>query len=137
MITKLSFKKSITAGALAAVAAAAVNVLLFFVFKAAGVFVDTIFLQPNQPLTVLAVLISSIVPTLIASVVFFLIEKFTNKGLKIFTIVSVVLLLLSFMNPFMGIPNVTTSFALGLNLMHVVVVLALLIFIGRAHKQNA
>ena len=50
---------------------------------------------------------------------------------------SVVLLLLSFMNPFMGIPNVTISFALGLNLMHVVVVLALLIFIGKAHKQNA
>ncbi len=137
MITKLSFKKSITAGALAAVAAAAVNVLLFFVLKAAGVFVDTIFLQPNQPLTVLAVLIASIVPTLIASVVFFLIEKFTNNGFKIFTIVSVVLLLLSFMNPFMGIPNVTISFALGLNLMHVVVVLALLIFIGKAHKQNA
>ena len=137
MNTKLSFQKSITAGALAALAAAAVNLLLFFVLKAAGVFVDTIFLQPNQPLTGLALLIASIVPTLIASVVFFFIEKFTNSGFKIFTIVSVVLLLLSFMNPFMGIPNVTISFALGLNLMHVVVVLALLIFIGKAHKQNA
>jgi hypothetical protein len=136
MNTKLSFKKSIAAGALAAGAAAVVNVLLFFVLRATGVFVDTIFLQPNQPLTVLPVIISSIVPTLIASVVFFFIEKFTDSGFKIFKIVAVVLGVLTLMPPF-GIPEVTVSFAIGLDVMHLVVIASVLFFIGRIVKQKS
>jgi hypothetical protein len=37
----------------------------------------------------------------------------------------------------MGIPNVTTGFAMALDLMHVVVVGALLFFINRAIKLEA
>ena len=83
------------------------------------------------------VLISSIMPTLIASLVFFLLEKYTTKGFKLFTIIAIVLGLLSFINPFMGIPNVTTGFSMALDLMHVVVVGALLFFINRAIKLEA
>ena len=124
------------AGLIAAGVATLVNAILFFIFKAAGIIVDTIFIQPNQPLTIVPIIISSIVPTLIATLVFFLFEKFTNNGFKIFRIIALVLMVLSLVNPCMGIQGVTVGYALVLDIMHVVVVGALLYFIGKAVKKN-
>lgn len=134
MKTNVKFGQAVKAGLFAGLAAAAVNTILFFIFHAAGVLTDTIFIQPGQPLTVVPVLISSILPAIIASMVFFLFDKYTKSGFRIFTIVSIVLLLLSFMNPFMGIPGVTMGYAIVLNVMHVTVVAALLFFIRREKK---
>jgi CDP-diglyceride synthetase len=137
MKTKINFKQAFMAGLMASGAAVVINAILFFIFRSAGVLVDTIFIQPNQPLTIVPIIISSILPTLVASVVFFLIEKYSNNGFKTFRIVSIVLLVLSFMNPFMGIQGVTTGYALVLNVMHVVVAGSILYFIGKAVKNNA
>ena len=136
MQTKLNIKTSLKAGLMAAIAAAIINVLLFFIFHALGVITDDILIQPNQPLTFIPVIISSILPTLFASFVFFLIEKYSRNGFKSFRVVAIVLLLLSFMNPFMGIEGITIGYALALNLMHIVVVASLLFFIKR-EKQSA
>jgi len=136
MQTKLNIKTSLKAGLMAAIAAAIINVLLFFIFHALGVITDDILIQPNQPLTFIPVIISSILPTLVASFVFFLIEKYSRNGFKSFRVVAIVLLLLSFMNPFMGIEGITIGYALALNLMHIVVVASLLFFIKR-EKQSA
>ncbi len=136
MNAKLSFKQSMMAGLMAAGAAAVVNAVLFFIFHAAGIITDDIMIQPNTPMTVVPILISSIMPTLIAALVFFLIEKNSQNGVKIFTIVALVLMVLTFANPFMGIPGVTVAYGIALNVMHVVVVAALLCFINRA-KKNA
>jgi len=137
MITKLSFKESIIGGFMAAGAATVLNAILFFVFHGAGVLTDDIFLQPNQPLTIVPVIISSVLPALVASIVFFLIEKYSNNGFKIFSIVSIILLVLSFINPFVGIPNVTVGYALVLNLMHIVVAGFVLFFINRSVKNKS
>src|SRR5258708_1157419 len=102
MTHKLSFKQSLMAGLWAAIAAAAVNAILFFIYHAAGIITDTILIQPGKPLSLIAVIFASIIPALIASMVFFLIEKYTKKGYKIFSIVSVVLLILSLANPFIA-----------------------------------
>lgn len=134
MKTKLNFTQSIKAGAFTALAAAAINSILFFIFHSIGVFTDDIFIQPEQPLTVVPILISSIVPTLIASIVFFFIEKYTTNGYGIFRIVAIVLLVLSFMNPFMGIKGVTIAYALCLNLMHITIVVFLLYFLNKEKK---
>ena len=131
-MTKLNFKQSILAGVMAAAAAAVINVILFFIFHGAGILTDTIFVMPNQPLTFIPIIISSVVPTLIASLVFFLLEKFTKKGFMIFSILSVILLLLSFVNPFM-IVGVTTGYALALDFMHLIVAASVLFFINRAN----
>jgi uncharacterized membrane protein len=136
MNQKLTFTESFKAGALAAVVAAVVNSILFYIFHAAGIIVDTIFVQPNEPLTVVPVLISSIVPALIATLVFFLLEKYTQNGFKIFRIVSLVLLALSFMNPFMAIQGVTMAYAIALNSMHLIVVGALFYFIGKSQVSK-
>jgi Family of unknown function (DUF6069) len=136
MKAKLSFKQSIIAGLLAAAVAAVVNAILFFIFHAVGVITDDIMIQPNTPMSVVPIIISSIMPTLIAAVVFFLLEKYTANGFKIFTIISIILMVLTFANPFMGIPGITAAYGIVLNVMHVVVVAALLFFINRA-KNNA
>jgi hypothetical protein len=122
---------------MAAGVATIVNAILFYIFKSGGIIVDTIFIQPNQPLTIIPIIMASILPTIVAILVFFLFEKFSNNGFKIFRIVSLILMVLSFVNPFVGIPGVTAGYALALNLMHIVVVGALLYFIGKALKNNA
>ena len=135
MNTKLSFKQIITAGAIAAGFSMAINAILFFIFHGSGVLSDSIFIQPGQPMTIVPVLLSSIIPSLIGASIFFLFEKYSTNGFKVFSILSIVLLLLSFANPFMAIPNVTVAYGVVLNAMHVVVALSLLYFIKRA-KNN-
>ncbi len=135
MQVKLNFKQSLMAGLMAAVSAAVINAVLFFILHAAGIFTDNIFVQPGQALSVVPVLFSSILPTLIASIVFFLFEKYSKNGFRNFGILAIVLLLASFANPFI-IPGVTATYAIGLNFMHIVVVSALLFWINRSKKQN-
>ncbi len=132
MKTKLNFKQIITAGAIAAGVSVIINAILFYIFKGAGVFTDDIFIQPNQPLTIVPIIISSIMPSLVGASVFFLFEKYSSNGFKIFSIVSLVLLVLSFVNPFMGIQGITVAYGVVLDIMHVVVALSLLYFIKRA-----
>ncbi len=136
MTTKLSFKQSFMAGLWAAVTASVINAILFFIYHATGLITDTVFVQPGKPMDVIPVIITSIIPTLIASMVFFLLEKYTQKGFKIFTIVSVVILILSFLNPFLGIPGVPIPYALALITMHFVVAGSILYFINKS-KQNS
>jgi len=136
MNNKLSFGQSMKAGLLTAVAAIITNVIIFFIFKSAGIFTDTILIDGKVQLTVLPIVISSTVPTLIAALVFFLFEKFSSKGYRNFSILSVVLVILSLFSPF-SIPNVTTGFALGLDVMHLTIVFYLLYFLKKAIAKNA
>ena len=131
MNTKLSFKQIITAGAKAAVVAAGINTILFFIFRAAGFITDSILVE-NKALTVTPIIMASIFPALIGACVFFLFEKFSNNGFKIFSIIAIILLILSFGNPFFGIPNVTIAYGIALDIMHVTVALPLLYFIKKA-----
>lgn len=71
MNNKVSFQQAIKAGALSAATAALINSILFFIFREAGILPDTVFVQPGQPLTVMSVIISSSIPLLLASIVFF------------------------------------------------------------------
>jgi hypothetical protein len=137
MKNKLTFKQVIMAGLTAAGFSAVINALLFFIFHAAGLITDDIFVQPNQPMTVGPVILVSIVPALIASLVFFLFEQYTQNGFRIFSIVTIILMLLSLAGPFTGIPNATIKYALSLSVMHFVVPLSLLYFISRSKKSTS
>lgn len=135
MKNKVTFGSAVKAGLFAGLTATAINVILFFIFHAAGIISDTIFIQPGQPMTVVPIIISSLLPAIVASMVFFLFEKFTKNGYRIFMIVSIVLMLVTFINPFVGIPGVTTGYAIALDVMHVTVVVPLLFFISREVKK--
>jgi hypothetical protein len=132
MKSKLNFKQIITAGAIAAGVSVVINTILYFIFHSAGVISDTVFVQPNQPLTVVPVIISSILPTLIGACVFFLFEKYTNNGLKIFSIFAIVLVLLSLSSPFMAVQGMPVAYGIVLDIMHLVVAFSLLYFIKKA-----
>ena len=136
MKNKLSIVQSLKAGLFAAIAAAVVNAVLFLICHATGIFTDDIFVQPGQPLILALVIMSSVFPALIGSLVFFAIDKFTNNGWGIFRILSIVLVLLSLVSPFTNIKNVPMPFAIALDVMHLVVAGSVLFFIGRAVKDN-
>ncbi|OYU94080.1 MAG: hypothetical protein CFE21_17935 [Bacteroidetes bacterium B1(2017)] len=132
MNSKLNFKQIITAGAIAAVVSVVINIILYFVFHSVGVISDTVFVQPNEPLTVVPVIISSILPTFIGACVFFLFEKYTNNGLKIFSILANVLVFLSLSSPFMAVQGMPVAYGIVLDVMHLVVAFSLLYFIKKA-----
>jgi hypothetical protein len=133
MNIKLNFKQSIIAGLIAALTASIINALLFFIFHSIGVFTDDIEIQPGQSLTIVPVIFSSVMPSLIGACIFFTLEKYSTKGYKIFSVLSLVLVTLSFLNPFLMIPKVTLLYAIILNVMHIVVAAALLYFIKKAY----
>lgn len=136
MTTKLNLKQSLFAGLLAGIAAAIINGILFVIFHTAGVISDDIFPQPGQPLTFTPVIMASVVPLIVGSLVFYLFERFTGSGFKIFAIGALVLMTLSLVSPFTMIPDVTPGYALVLCVMHIVAALSLLYFIRKA-KQTA
>ena len=136
MNNKLNFKQSIVAAITAAVVAAAINALIFLILHGIGVFTDDIMIQPQTPLSIAPVLISSIMPLIIGGILFYILERYTKNGYKIFSIISIVFLLLSFINPFALIPGVTIAYGIGLNLMHVVAAASILYFIKRAKSKN-
>jgi len=134
MTSKLNIQQALKAGAIAAGAAAVINAIVFFIGQAAGIITDNVFVEPNQPLTIAPVLISSIVPAIIGSFVFFLFEKYTQNGYKNFSILAIAFLVFSLAGPF-NIPNVPVAYAIALNVMHLVVGGAVLYFIGQAIKK--
>lgn len=102
--------------------AALLNAVLFFIGASMGAVPATVRIPDanGQPLTLVPVLISSVMPALVAGLVLFLLIRFTKKPLRIFNSVAAVVLLLSFASPF-TIPNITTGMIVLLELMHVVV----------------
>lgn len=136
MKSKLTLKQSLTAGLLAGITSAVINAILFLIFHSAGIISDTIYPQPDKPMTIVPVLMASLVPSIIGSLVFFLFEKFTANGYRIFSIVAIVLMVFSLYSPFTVIPGVTTGYSLVLCVMHVVVPLTLLYFIRRPKTMH-
>lgn len=118
------------AAPLAGITAAVINSVLFFAADSLGLIVPTALVQ-GQPLTVVPVIISSIMPAVVAGIVYALLGRFTRRPWAIFRTVALALVVLSFVNPFLGIPGITVSMGLALNLMHVVVAGAVLYFFGK------
>ena len=131
---KLTFLEILKAGGIAGVVSAIINAILFYISKSAGIITDYILLPANnEPMTVVPIVLSSLIPSILGAIVYYFIQKYSNSGLKIFQIISVVLLFVSFVNPFM-IPNVTAAYAIALNIMHIVVVASLLFFLSKLNQ---
>ena len=99
--TKTTFGKILLYSLIAGATAAVINSILFFIGKALGAFPETL-LIPNQgqPFTVLPFIFSSILPSLVAGLVMGIINHFSKSPKKIFNIIAIVLVLLSFYSPF-------------------------------------
>ena len=131
MNSKLDFTKCIMAGLYAAVISVALNAILFFILHMTEIITNDVLIN-GKNLTVVPVIISSGVTSIIASMVFFLFEKYTDRGFKYFSILAFVIFAMSLYSPFYFIPEVKLPYALGLNAMHLVVYAAITIFIMQA-----
>jgi len=131
MKTNVTLLQALKAGLFAGLAAALIKAVLYFIFHSAGIITDSVMVQPNTPMTVVPVVMASLVPSIIAALVFFVFARYITNGYRYFRILAIVLLVASFANPFVGIPNVPLGYALALNLMHIPVVLALFYFFNR------
>jgi len=101
---------------------ALVNGLLFLLLERLGVIHTSIYLNndPNQAITLLPVVLSSVFPTLFGGLVFWLLVRYLKKGATVFGVAAVVIGLISFATPF-SLPEIPLGMAMALNLMHVVV----------------
>ncbi len=103
-------------GLLAAMVAAAANTLV----RAISVILFDI--PPDfQPLTLGLVIISSVVGALGATVAFAIVVRFARHPIRLFRMIAVVVLLLSFLNPILALPGASLQTILTLESMHVVV----------------
>ena len=108
------------ASLLAGLGAVVANALVYFIVSAAGAIPNTVLVPGmNQPITVVLVIMNSFVPALLAGVFLALLNRFTRRPVRSFRIIAAVLLLISFINPFM-IPGAPLTMILALDLMHIV-----------------
>ena len=108
------------ASLLAGLGAAVANVVVYLIASAAGAIPQTVLIPGmNMPITVVPVILNSFVPAILAGALLALLNRFARRPVRIFRIIAVVLLLLSFVNPF-TIPGAPMAMILTLNFMHVV-----------------
>jgi hypothetical protein len=108
------------ASPLAGLAAAAANVVIYLIASAAGAIPQTVLVPGlNLPITAMPVILNSFVPAILAGALLAVLNRFARSPVRLFRIIAVVLLLLSFLNPF-TIPGAPLAMILTLDLMHVV-----------------
>ena len=106
---------------LAALAAAVANALVYFAASGLG-FIPQSILVPTPsgeyPLTVAPVAVSSLVGAIGAAIIFAIIGLFARRPVRLFRIVAIVALVLSFAMP-LTIPGAPVAMILSLEVMHV------------------
>lgn len=133
-ITKTSFGKILLYSLIAGAAAALINSVLFLIGKAMGAFPETLLIpNQNQPFTVLPFIFSSILPSLVAGLVMGIINHFSKSPKKIFNIIAIVLVVLSFYTPF-TVSDISIMAVIFFNIMHLVVASSLMFFYNRIIK---
>ncbi|MFN5007732.1 MAG: DUF6069 family protein [Ignavibacteria bacterium] len=130
-MSSITLKSSLIKGLIAGIPSAIINSMLFFAFKNLGAINDIVMIQ-GGPLGVSQVIFSSIVFSLVAGFVYFIISIFAREAFRIFQRIAWLLLLISFLNPFLFIPDVPVGFAISLNIMHIVVAAAV-IYVMKKH----
>jgi tetrahydromethanopterin S-methyltransferase subunit C len=114
-----SFKKTSQEFAIIAVSASIINILIYFIAKAVGIF-DKVLIQ-GQEIPAIAFVISTLIGTVFGYILFVLLVKvFKVKSPTVVRSIGYVLLALSLISPFTT-AGVTFAAALVLNLCHLVV----------------
>jgi hypothetical protein len=132
---RVDYSKIVRVALTAAGASAAINAVLFLITSALGAFGPNLITPAGGPLSIGPVIISSIIGVLAGSAVYALFGKIFKSAITIFRVVAIIVLVLSFGNPFI-ITNATIVDIIILNLMHVVAgVFAIVLLTTRAVKD--
>jgi hypothetical protein len=124
---------------IAAVVAAVVNSVVFFIAQAMGIFDDVVVTMGGgrEPFVVIPVIGSSITLIVVGGIVLWVIARFSQRPISTWRIVAIVALLLSFGMPFSpnAFENPTTVFYATLLLMHILAgVIAIYLLTTRVQK---
>ena len=136
-----SVGRIVAAGAAAAVVAAVADVIVYSIGRASGVSMLAPF-QWGQPPVVLPIsllLATVLVAAVLATIMFGLLVRFNSNGVRLFQIVSVPALLLSFGAP-LSLPQTDASTKATLIAMHIVSAVAIVLvlsFLGRPVQKIA
>ena len=116
-----SIGQTIIAGLIGGGIAAVANVVVYFIAPVLNVS------QPDGslgPVTIGPIIAASIMPAIFAAIFLWLLRRYTGNGTRIFQIVAVILLLLSFASPFAAAAS--TGIAIWLNVMHLIAGVAII-----------
>ena len=128
------------AGLVASVVAAAANALIYGVARIAGTIpqsVEVDALSGNGPVTATAVIATSVLAVLVATLLYAVVRRIARRPERTFLIVGSLLLVISLAMPF-SIPDVPMKMAVTLALMHVttgVVALGGLVWLAPARAE--
>ena len=118
-------------GLIAAVVAAVVNGVLFFIGAAMGAFPDSVLTPMGTPITVVPVVLSTVVGVLLGTLAYTILNWLTKNPNRWFLILAVLVLIVTAYNPFTlaGAPTLMIVF---LELMHLVAGGAAIYFLRRS-----
>jgi hypothetical protein len=115
----MKIQKLLKSGIIVGLIASAANVILYLISKSLGIISDSILLPNGAPLLLFPVVISSVLPGVVAGFVLWVISKISKNPVKIFTLAGVGFLLISMIGP-VATPNLTIGFKIVLSLMHLI-----------------
>ncbi len=122
-------------GILAAVVSALVNVILFFVGSAIDAFPSDVLIPgmggTAAPMTLMPVAIMSVLPILVATLVYTVLSRVTHNPNRWFTILAAIVFVVMLVTPF-TIPGAPTLMIVFLEVMHVVAAVAAVYFLNRS-----
>ena len=104
-------------GILAGLIAGVINVIIYFVAKSMGGISDAVLLPGGDPLMLVPVILSSVLPGLLAGLLLFGIFKFFSNPVRIFSITACIFLVVSMAGPLVT-PGLPTGMRITLSLMH-------------------
>jgi RsiW-degrading membrane proteinase PrsW (M82 family) len=131
----ISWRRLLVGGAGAAIGAVVANGLIYVAAAALGAMPQTVVVRPNQPITLFAVVGTTISSVVGAKLVLALLKQVTHRPLTIFHIVAGVVLALSFATPF-TIANAPIAMVVSLDIMHIITAMIVVYMLNWATRTS-
>ena len=118
-------------GLIAIVAATVINAVLYFVGAALGWMPETVLTPMGLPVTIVPVVASTVIALVVATIVYSILNRFTGSPNRWFTIIAVVVLVVSAVSP-LSLPGAPTMMIVVLEVMHLVAGIAAIYFLRQS-----
>ncbi len=121
-------------GLIAIVVAAVANAVLYFIGAALGWMPDTVLTPMGQPVTIVPVVASTVIALVVATIVYSILNRFTGNPNRWFTIIAVIVLVVSAASP-LSLPGAPTMMIVLLEVMHLVAGVAAIYFLRQSQAN--
>jgi hypothetical protein len=118
-------------GLIAIVVAAVANAVLYFIGAALGWMPDTVLTPMGLPVTIVPVVASTVIALVVATIVYSILNRFTGNPNRWFTIIAVIVLVVSAVSP-LSLPGAPTMMIVLLEVMHLVAGISAIYFLRQS-----